>query len=345
MRYRPIEWRDSRLRILDQTRLPLEVEYIHCRDVTEVADAIRNLKVRGAPAIGIAAAFGMVQGMYGTTERDDPREAFHRFRKELASTRPTAVNLFWALDRLSAVFEETRLGPFHLMRSALEKEAIRILEEDLAVCREIGKNGFALLDEGTRILTHCNAGGLATGGYGTALAPVYRAKEQGVTVHVYADETRPLLQGARLTAWELTEAGIGVTLLCDGMAARLMREGEIDLVIVGADRIASNGDVANKIGTYGLAVAAHHHGIPFYVAAPLSTVDMKLRSGEEIPIEFRDAAEVTVINGIRIAPEGVDVYSPAFDMTPAALVRGIITEKGVASPATDIARMLHRAKI
>ena len=319
------------LRLIDQTLLPERLEYRDCRAVEEVWEAIRTLRVRGAPAIGIAAAYGVVLGMQA--DHPQPLARLQEVTNYLRSSRPTAVNLFWALDRMQRQAE--RMQPL-LCRSEwmydLLNEAHRIRDEDAAMCRAIGRVGAALIEPGQGILTHCNAGGLATADYGTALAVLFTAAEEGKAIHVYADETRPLLQGARLTAWELQQRSIDVTLICDSMAAQVMKEGRIHLVIVGADRIAANGDTANKIGTYGVALLAKAHGIPFYVAAPSSTFDLSIASGEQIPIEQRDAREVTHGFGRATAPEGVKVYNPAFDVTPATLIAAIITEKGLIRP-------------
>jgi methylthioribose-1-phosphate isomerase len=320
------------LRLIDQTRLPTEYVEMDCHDVEAVWEAIKSLRVRGAPAIGIAAAYGAVIGarLRGLDDAESVRRALGEATASLRTSRPTAVNLFWALDRMSAAAEDVGSGQAVLER--LLAEARRIDEEDRAMCRAIGRHGAALIEPGKGILTHCNAGGLATSDYGTALAVIFSAHEQGTPVHVFADETRPLLQGARLTAWELKRRGIPVTLICDNMAAQVMREGKIQMVVVGADRIAANGDTANKIGTYGVAVLAHAHAIPFYVAAPSSTFDLSIPDGSAIPIEQRDPREVTHGFGRQTAPDGVEVYNPAFDVTPAGLIAGIITEKGVIRP-------------
>ncbi len=322
--------RPGHVRLIDQTRLPVEYVVLDVRTVEEMFDCIRRLAVRGAPAIGVAAAFGLLLGVQRLDERDrdDTLGRVKETAAYLAKSRPTAVNLFWALERMVA-----RAARDHASGAAivdgLFAEARAIFEEDKAICRRIGAVGAALLKDGCTVLTHCNAGGLATVDYGTALAPIYVAKDQGKTVRVFADETRPLLQGARLTAWELHQSGIDVTLITDNMAARVMFEGRIDAVLVGADRIARNGDVANKIGTYGVAVLAREHGIPFYVCAPLSTFDARMATGAEIPIEERGAEEVACGFGKRTAPEGVKIYNPAFDVTPARLVTGIVTEVGL----------------
>lgn len=307
------------LRLLDQTQLPMTEVYLDCRDVQAVWDAIKRLSVRGAPAIGIAAAYGCVIG----AQRGD----FAGAAEHLATSRPTAVNLFWALDRMKTVQPPTP--------GALLAEAKKIHAEDEAMCRQIGEHAVALIDKHARgggVLTHCNAGALATGGIGTATAPMYLAHQRDIPFTVYADETRPLLQGARLTAWELSRAGIDVTLICDDMAAHVMREGRIQMVITGADRIAANGDAANKIGTYNLAVLARHHDIPFYVAAPSSTFDLSLPDGSHIPIEERAAEEITEGFGRRTAPPDVKTYSPAFDVTPNDLITALICEKGLIQP-------------
>ncbi|MDB4875188.1 MAG: Methylthioribose-phosphate isomerase [Gemmatimonadetes bacterium] len=317
----PVRWSDdgAGVRILDQRELPAREVYRDLRTVEDVFAAIATLAVRGAPAIGIAAAMALTLA---------PDDQVASAAARLASARPTAVNLRWALDRMERAAEKVRGSPAEL-RSALRAEATRILEEDREMCRRIGEHGAALIPDGARVLTHCNAGALATGGMGTALAAVYVAASEGRKVHVYADETRPLLQGSRLTAWELTRAGIPTTVLVDSAAASLMKAGEIDLCIVGADRIARNGDTANKIGTYPLAIAAAHHGIPFYVAAPTSTFDAGTASGEEILIEHRGADEVRCGFGTLTAPIDADVYNPAFDVTPATLITAIVSDRGV----------------
>jgi len=317
--------------LIDQTRLPGEFTYISCRTAEEMWRAIKVLSVRGAPAIGIAGAMGLVLGVRDSQTGDF--EGFladlRRVKDYLATSRATAVNLFWALDRMERIARENASLAVPELKERLLAEAKAIAEEDREICRRIGRNGAELLRSGETVLTHCNAGGLATADYGTALAVLFAAKEQGKALAAYAAETRPLLQGARLTTWELKQAGIPVTLICDSMAAQVMREGRVTAIIVGADRIASNGDVANKIGTYGLSVLAKEHGIPFYVAAPASTFDLSIGSGEEIPIEQRDPSEVTRWGERQIAPDGIDVYNPAFDVTPAANVTAIITEEGV----------------
>lgn len=328
---------EGRLRMIDQTLLPGQLLEFDSPDVETVWEAIRTLRVRGAPAIGIAAAYGVVVGLRSVLAADEERffARLDAVTHYLASSRPTAVNLFWALDRLKHKAQECRgrLAPPEIAAALLE-EARAIHEEDRAMCRAIGRFGAELLRDGQGVLTHCNAGGLATSDYGTALAVFYAAAEAGKRVHVYADETRPLLQGARLTAWELKQRGIEVTLICDSMAAQVMREGKVQAVVTGADRIAANGDTANKIGTYGVALLAAAHDIPFFIAAPTSTFDLTLASGDQIPIEQRNPKEVTHFGGRPVAPEGVDVYNPAFDVTPARLIRGIICERGVIEPVT-----------
>ena len=322
---------DGRVELVDQTLLPERFTYIECTTAEQMWEAIRVLRVRGAPAIGIAGAMGLVLGVRGcqAEKHRDFLEKLREVKGYLASSRPTAVNLFWALNRMeSKAVENSHLRPAELT-GLLLAEAKLIAEEDRRICRAIGRNGAELLRDGQTVLTHCNAGGLATADYGTALAVLFAAQEAGKHIEVYADETRPLLQGARLTTWELMQAGIPVTLICDSMAAQVMRERRVDCVIVGADRIAANGDVANKIGTYGLSVLARAHDIPFYVAAPASTFDLSLGDGSQIPIEQRDPEEITRWGNRAIAPEGVRVYNPAFDVTPARNVSTVITEKGV----------------
>ncbi len=322
------------LRLIDQTLLPGEFVQMECRDVPTVWEAIKSLRVRGAPAIGIAAGFGAVIGGQSAVEQgaEAVRAAVKAASDHLRTSRPTAVNLFWALDRIDRVADSEATGDPSTLLNRLLAEARAIAEEDKAMCRSIGRLGASLIQPGQGVLTHCNAGGLATADYGTALAVIFAAFERGTDLRVFADETRPLLQGARLTAWELQRRGIPVTLICDNMAAQVMKEGKVDLVVVGADRIAANGDTANKIGTYGVALLAKAHGIPFYVAAPSSTFDLTLDSGDAIPIEQRDPREITHGFGRVTAPEGIDVYNPAFDVTPAGLIEGIITERGIIRP-------------
>ena len=318
--------------MIDQTRLPNEVIYETYSDYQDVAMAIKTLKVRGAPAIGVSAALGVVLGIQHSEAQDYAsfKARLDTVIQVLGATRPTAVNLFWALERLRGVAAQHRTRPVAEIKALLQQEALDILEEDRIMCRQIGEHGATLIQNGATVLTHCNAGALATAGVGTALSVIYQAHREGKDVRVFADETRPVLQGARLTAWELIQAGIDVTLICDNMAAQVMKEGRIDCVVVGADRIAANGDVANKIGTYGVAVLAHAHGIPFYVAAPFSTIDLSIETGAGIPIEERNPVEVTEGFGRQTAPDGVRVYNPAFDVTPASLVSAIITERGIA---------------
>ena len=328
---------NGHVRLIDQTLLPTQLEYRDCRTVEQVWEAIRVLRVRGAPAIGVAAAMGVVVGLQKC--RDDSTALKERLREVtdyLRTSRPTAVNLFWALDRMERIAApHLRDKPALAVRELLWREALAIEDEDRNMCRAIGGVGAGLIADGQGVLTHCNAGGLATADYGTALAVLFTAAEQGKAIRVFADETRPLLQGARLTTWELLQRGIDVTLICDNMAAQVMKEGRVQLVIVGADRIAANGDTANKIGTYGVALLAKAHGIPFYVAAPSSTFDLTLATGAAIPIEQRDPREVTHGFGRTTAPEGVKVYNPAFDVTPAPLIAGIVTEKGLIRPVSE----------
>lgn len=324
---------DGSLMLIDQTCLPVDLVMYECVDVDMVWEAIKSLRVRGAPAIGIAAAYGMCLGL-NSVDDDDEEAFFARVEKianYLESSRPTAVNLFWAIERMrNRAFELREAGTdVGGIRAALLIEAKLIHEEDREMCHAIGRYGADLLEPGSGVLTHCNAGGLATSEYGTALAVLFSAHDQGKGINVYVDETRPLLQGSRLTTWELTQHGVPTTLICDSMAAHVMAEGRIDAVVTGADRIAANGDTANKIGTYGLAVLARAHNIPFYIAAPSSTFDFALHSGEEIPIEVRGASEITHGFGSQTAPDDVEVYNPAFDVTPAQLISGIITERGV----------------
>lgn len=324
-----IRWTEDGVVMIDQRRLPHEELYVTCRTYLEVAEAIRSMVIRGAPAIGVAAAMGVALGMLHA-DAGDPDAAFQTVVSALAATRPTAVNLFWALERMKQLYRELQGRPLPEIRRRLIEEAQRMREEDIAINRAIGRHGADLIPDGAGVLTHCNAGALATAGYGTALGVIRAAVEQGKRIHVFADETRPFLQGARLTAWELLRDGIPTTLITDNMAGYFLKSGRIDCVIVGADRIAANGDVANKIGTYSVAVLAHENGVPFYVAAPVSTLDLSLASGEAIPIEQRPAEEVTHVFGVRVAPTGVAVENPAFDVTPHRYVTAIITEHGVA---------------
>jgi methylthioribose-1-phosphate isomerase len=331
MSFRTIEWRDNTVIMIDQTRLPGEEIYNTYTDFKAVAEAIRGMVIRGAPAIGVAAAMGIALGARDIVA--DTHESFFRQLENvcdvMARTRPTAVNLFWGIERMKRVAEANRDKKLDQIREILKNEAIRIEEEDLTICRNIGKWGATLIPEGAAILTHCNAGGLATAGYGTALGVIRAAHEAGKNIRVFSDETRPWLQGARLTAWELMKDGIPVTLISDNMAGFFMNRGEITCCVVGADRIAANGDTANKIGTYSVAVLARENNIPFYVAAPVSTLDLTLSDGSRIPIEERPTSEVTHIMGVAIAPEGVSVRNPSFDVTPARYISAIITENGI----------------
>jgi methylthioribose-1-phosphate isomerase len=330
-----VEWKDGAVRLLDQSRLPEYVEFLDCRDYRTVAQAIRDLKVRGAPAIGVTAAMGVALGAQSlsATNYDTFEKGMLEICDHLASTRPTAVNLFWAIDSMKRSLRAWRDQPVAEIKRRLIAESQRLLEEDIRMNKAMGRHGSALIQDGQTILTHCNAGALATAGYGTALGVIRAAWEDGKKIRVLADETRPVLQGARLTAWELMQDKIPVTLITDSMAGSLMRQGQIQVCLVGADRIAANGDVANKIGTYSVAVLAKAHGIPFYVAAPYSTIDMATPSGDRIPIEQRSSQEVTVMHGgSHIAPIGVEVLNPAFDVTPASYITAIITERGIFTP-------------
>ena len=331
MSIKPIEFKDGRLRMIDQRLLPTEEVWLEYTDYQEVAEAIKTMVVRGAPAIGVAAAFGAAFGARDieTVGFEDFLREWEQVCAELAATRPTAVNLFWALDRMKACAVRHQEQGLAEVKRLLLAEAQEIGREDEEINRTMGAHGEPLIPTGARILTHCNAGALATGGYGTALGVIRAAAAAGKVTRVYADETRPFLQGSRLTAWELHKDGIPVTLICDNMAGYLMSRGEIDCVIVGADRIAANGDTANKIGTYTVAVLAREHGLPFYVAAPISTLDLSLADGSLIPIEERDRREVTHVGDKQLAPDGIDVRNPAFDVTPARLITAIITERGV----------------
>lgn len=330
-----MQWHKGIVRLLDQSRLPEHVDFLDCHDADSVARAIRELKVRGAPAIGVTAAMGVALGAQSIAagDYDSFAKRVGEICDQLAATRPTAVNLFWAIGRMKRKLTDLRAQPIASIKAALTAESQNILEEDIALCKAMGRHGAELIKDGQTILTHCNAGALATAGYGTALGVIRAAWEQGKKIRVIADETRPVLQGARLTAWELMEDRIPVTLITDNMAGALMRQGRIHLCVVGADRIAANGDVANKIGTYSVAVLARAHHIPFYVAAPYSTIDLKTKSGDHIAIEQRSPNEVTTIHGSHpVAPKGVDVFNPAFDVTPAEFIAGIITERGVFKP-------------
>lgn len=342
-----LRWDAGTLYLLDQTRLPLETVMEPQATVAQVWDSIKQLKVRGAPAIGIAGAYGLVVGLQGQTHRDraDFLQELDRLVAYLDSARPTAVNLRWALTRMTRVAQGlTAATPAEIL-AALEQEAIAIHDEDRQLCRAIGEHGLPLIQPGMGVLTHCNAGSLATAELGTALAPLYLAHQQGRAFRVYADETRPLLQGARLTSWELQQSGLDVTLICDSMAAHLMSQGLIDLVIVGTDRVAANGDVANKIGTLSVAIAAQYFGIPFYVACPYSTIDFATATGNAIVIEERDEAEVTHFGDRRTAPLGIPVRNPAFDVTPHALVTGLITDRGLLRPPYADSLRQHYAQV
>lgn len=332
--FAPVKWEGDALLLLDQTRLPVETIFLTLNTPEEVWAAIRHLQVRGAPAIGMAAAYGLYLGVRGSQAADVQafREELNKQADYLATARPTAVNLFWALDRVKARVQREGEQPVEALKAAVLDEALTIQREDAEVCRTIGENLLTLLHDGMGVLTHCNPGALATAAYGTATAPFYLAKERGWNLKVYADETRPVLQGARLTAYELQQAGIDVTLICDNMAAMVMGQGKVQAVIVGTDRVAANGDVANKIGTYGVAVLAKAHGIPFYVASPLSSIDLETPTGADIPIEERPAEEITHGLGKQVAPDGIKVYNPAFDVTPAAYITAIVTETGIFKP-------------
>ena len=329
-----IEWKDDSVVMIDQRKLPVSEIYVSCKTAQEVARAIKTMVIRGAPAIGVAAAMGIALGMRRSKAAGTKQFAveFQKLCDLMAATRPTAVNLFWAIERMKRVFAEAAQGGCSVeeIKQRLEAEARRIHDEDVESCRAMGAFGAELVPQEARILTHCNAGALATAGYGTALGVIRAAVERGKKVAVLADETRPFLQGARLTAWELVKDGIDTTVITDSMAGSMMRLGQVDLVVVGADRIAANGDVANKIGTYGVAVLAKEHGIPFYVAAPLSTIDLDTTDGSRIPIEERDGREVTHVGPSRLTPEGARIRNPAFDVTPAKYVTAIITERGIA---------------
>jgi len=327
-----LEWTERGVRFIDQTKLPTEETYVNCTTYQEVADVIRNMVVRGAPAIGVSAGMGIALGVKNSKAESvgELKKEFDEICDVIGKTRPTAVNLFWAIRRMQQKFESLRVRPVAQIKHAIIEEAQRMHAEDIAINQEMGRHGAALMPASGGVLTHCNAGALATAGYGTALGVIRAAVEQGKKIHVYADETRPFLQGSRLTAWELVKDGIPTTVISDNMSGAIMRQGKIGAVIVGADRIAANGDVANKIGTYTVAVLAKEHGIPFYVAAPISTVDLETPDGSKIPIEQRNPAEVTHIAGKAITPAGVQIENPAFDVTPAKLVTAIVTERGIA---------------
>ena len=327
---KPLFYENGKLSIIDQTQLPNKYELIEIYNHLDMAEAIKKLAIRGAPAIGIAAAFGLVKGLENSKDlpSDDFRKRMNEIAETLKSTRPTAVNLEWSLNRMKKVAGQNESAKNRELLNILTQEANRIHQEDIEYCQKIGKNGADLIPDQARILTHCNTGGLATGGLGTALGVIITAHKQGKNVEVFVDETRPLLQGSRLTMWELRQENVPATLNTDSMAGYLMKEANIDVVIVGADRIARNGDVANKIGTYSLAVLADYHNIPFYVAAPSSTIDKEIVSGKDIPIEFRNGEEISRLKGVQIAPENCSTISPAFDVTPNHLISRIITESG-----------------
>ncbi len=331
MKFKTIEWRGDRVRILDQRRLPQEVRYLDCRDAFSVAQAIRTMAIRGAPAIGVAASMGIA--LAANKNSSSQPGPFHKNLEkvchEMRQTRPTGVNLFWAVDRMERILNCVQADGVEKTKRKLEEEALRIFKEDIEINRKIGEYGKNLIKNGDGVLTHCNAGALATGGYGTALGVIYAAWAEGKRFRVFAGETRPQLQGARLTAWELVQEKIPVTVITDNSAGWLMTKGEINLVLVGADRIARNGDTANKIGTYSLAVLSKWHDIPFYVVAPTSTLDLTIPSGSDIPIEKRDIKEVTHFRGSPITPKGVKAFNPAFDVTPHYLIHALITEKGL----------------
>lgn len=330
-----LRWTAQGVEMIDQTRLPHVEEFVLCRNYKEVADAIFTMIIRGAPAIGVAAAMGVAIGAQQASDANFDAE-FEEICATLAATRPTAVNLFWGIDRMKKLRQSLAGESLAVVREKLVQEAQNVHAEDIAINKRIGAHGAPLVPDGKTVLTHCNAGALATAGYGTALGVIRAAVEAGKKIDVFADETRPFLQGSRLTVWELQKDGIDTTLITDNMAGHFLRSGRIGCVVVGADRIASNGDVANKIGTYGVAVLAKENGIPFYVAAPISTLDMNIASGEQIPIEERAASEVTAMFGHKVAPEGTKVKNPAFDMTPNRYVTGIITERGVARAPYEV---------
>jgi methylthioribose-1-phosphate isomerase len=338
-----LEWTDQGVRFIDQTKLPTEEVYVTCTTHEQVADVIRNMVVRGAPAIGVAAAMGIALGVNNSKadSTGDLKRDLDQICDLIGKTRPTAVNLFWAIRRMQEKFERIRIRPIPQIKQALVEEAKRMHAEDIAANQAMGRHGATLMPSAGGVLTHCNAGALATAGYGTALGVIRAAVEQGKKIHVYADETRPFLQGSRLTAWELMKDGIPTTVISDNMAGAMMEQRKIGAIVVGADRIAANGDVANKIGTYTVAILAKEHDIPFYVAAPISTVDLACRDGSQIPIEQRNPREVTHIGGKQVVPTGVSVENPAFDVTPSKYVTAIITEKGIArAPYEDSLRRL-----
>ena len=343
-----VAWQDQTVVMIDQRKLPGQEVYVHCKTANEVARAIKTMVIRGAPAIGVAAGMGIALGMQRSKAQGTRQFAveLNKLCDVMAATRPTAVNLFWAIERMKRVFSEAAQAGRSVdeIKTTLVAEAQAIHDEDVASCRSMGRFGADLVPENARILTHCNAGALATAGYGTALGVIRAAAEQGKVVQVFADETRPFLQGARLTAWELVRDGVPTTVITESMAGPLMRSGGIDFIVVGADRIAANGDFANKIGTYTVAMMAKAHNVPFYVAAPLSTIDLRTPDGDAIPIEERNAREMTHLGTTRLAPEGASVWNPAFDITPHHLVAGIITERGIArAPFTSsLARLFDQ---
>ena len=342
-----LEWTDQGVRFIDQTKLPTEEVYVTCTTHEQVADVIRNMVVRGAPAIGVAAGMGIALGVKNSQAEsaDDLKHDFDQICEVIRQTRPTAVNLFWAIRRMQEKFERVHMRSVSQIKNTLIEEAQRMHAEDIAANQAMGRHGATLMPSSGGVLTHCNAGALATAGYGTALGVIRAAVEQGKKIHVYADETRPFLQGSRLTAWELMKDGIPTTVISDNMAGAMMKQGKIGAIVVGADRIAANGDVANKIGTYTVAVLAKEHGIPFYVAAPISTVDLECPEGSKIPIEQRNAKEVTHIAGKQMVPDGVQIENPAFDVTPAKYISAIVTERGIAkSPYQDSLRRLAQVE-
>ena len=346
-----IEWRDTEVVMIDQRKLPAEEIYVHCKTAADVARAIKTMVIRGAPAIGVSAAMGLALGVKTSKVSGTQKLAaeFYKMCELMAGTRPTAVNLFWAIERMKDAFAAGVAAGESVdqLKERLVREALQIHDEDVASCRAIGAHGAEVVPSDAHILTHCNAGALATAGYGTALGVIRGAVERGKKVAVFADETRPFLQGARLTAWELVKDGIDTTVITESMAAPLMRDGRIDLVVVGADRIAANGDTANKVGTYTVALVAREHKVPFYVAAPVSTIDLDTPEGRQIPIEERNWKEVTHVKNVRLTPEGAKIFNPAFDVTPHALITGIITERGIArAPYTEsLAALVGRALV
>ena len=341
-----LEWTDQGVRFIDQTKLPMEEVYVTCQTHQQVADVIRNMVVRGAPAIGVAAAMGIALGVNHSKAESsgELKRDLDQICDLIGQTRPTAVNLFWAIRRMQEKFERIRIRPIPQIKQDLIEEAQRMHAEDIAANQAMGRHGATLMPNSGGVLTHCNAGALATAGYGTALGVIRAAVEQGKKIHVYADETRPFLQGSRLTAWELMKDGIPTTVISDNMAGAMMQQGKIGAIVVGADRIAANGDVANKIGTYTVAILAKEHEIPFYVAAPISTVDLACPDGSRIPIEQRNAKEMTHIGGKQVVPDGVEVENPAFDVTPAKYVAAIITEKGIARAPYEVS-LLRLARL